>query len=105
MADQIDRGELLLKLDKRKTYEAAEGRNNAYLKGIRDAIKDVKSAPAVEAAVPLIPLCRMLGKIGLPPCNHDRAKCIKCTHNQNSDPNNECWMQYLWDWMKKMEGN
>ena len=103
MAETIDRGELLLMLDKRKTYEAAEKRNNAYLKGIRDAMKDAKSIRAIEA-VPLAPLCRLLGKNGLPPCNYDRPKCISCVHNQNSDPNEKCWEKYLREWMKAMEG-
>ena len=49
MADLIDRDELIIYLDKRMTYEAMEGRNKAYIKGVRDAIADAKAQPTVDA--------------------------------------------------------
>lgn len=43
----IDADDILLRLDKRMTYEA--GRNHAYLKGIRDAMKEIDAARTVDA--------------------------------------------------------
>lgn len=53
MARLIDADPLLLALDKRKSYELANGRNRAYGKGVRDAMKDVDDQPTVDA-VPLV---------------------------------------------------
>lgn len=36
-------------LDKRRTYEILDGRNKAYGKGVRDAMKDVEDAPTIDA--------------------------------------------------------
>ena len=49
MSRLIDADALLLALDKRKTYELADGRNRAYGKGVRDAMKDVGKQPTVDA--------------------------------------------------------
>lgn len=35
-------------LDKRMTYGAMEGKNRAYCKGVRDAIKDVNEQPTID---------------------------------------------------------
>lgn len=43
----IDADDILLRLDKRMTYEAA--RNHTYLKGIRDAMKEIDAARTVDA--------------------------------------------------------
>lgn len=43
----VDADDLLLRLDKRMTYEA--GRNHAYLKGVRDAMKEIDAARTVDA--------------------------------------------------------
>ena len=53
MSRLIDADALLLALDKRKTYELADGRNRAYGKGVRDAMKDVDKQPTVDA-VPVV---------------------------------------------------
>ena len=53
MSRLIDADALLLALDKRKTYELADGRNRAYGKGVRDAMKDVDKQPTVDA-VPIV---------------------------------------------------
>ena len=53
MSRLIDADALLLALDKRKTYELADGRNRAYGKGVRDAMKDVGKQPTVDA-VPVV---------------------------------------------------
>lgn len=53
MSRLIDADSLLLALDKRKTYELADGRNRAYGKGVRDAMKDVDKQPTVDA-VPVV---------------------------------------------------
>lgn len=50
MSRLIDADALLLALDKRKTYELADGRNRAYGKGVRDAMKDIGKQPTVDAA-------------------------------------------------------
>lgn len=57
--DVISRKEVLEYLDKRRTYELMDGRNKAYGKGIRDAIKDIEALPSVQA-VPLDKLCEWL---------------------------------------------
>lgn len=57
--DLISRKEAIEYLDKRRTYELMDGRNKAYGKGIRDAIKDIEALPSVPA-VPIEPLCRYL---------------------------------------------
>lgn len=64
--DLISRSDIMMYLDKRKTYEMMDGRNKAYGKGVRDAMKDIESAPAVEA-VPLEPLCEWLAGYAAPP--------------------------------------
>ena len=51
--DLISRSDIMMYLDKRKTYEMMDGRNKAYGKGVRDAMKDIESAPAVEAVPPV----------------------------------------------------
>lgn len=43
----IDADALVVDLEKRYTYEMADGRNKAYGKGVRDAIKDIWDAPTV----------------------------------------------------------
>ena len=45
----IDADALLEYLDKRRTYEVMDGRNKAYGKGVRDAMKDIESAPTIDA--------------------------------------------------------
>lgn len=62
----ISREEVLEQLDKRRTYELMDGRNKAYGKGIRDAIKDIETLPSVPA-VPLEPLCEWLAERYEPP--------------------------------------
>lgn len=47
MAQLIDRTELILLLDKQKTFAMMDGRNKAYYKGLRDAIKEIEEAPTV----------------------------------------------------------
>lgn len=47
----IDADALVVDLEKRYTYEMADGRNKAYGKGVRDAIKDIWGAPTVGAWV------------------------------------------------------
>lgn len=49
----INREAVLEYLEKRRTYELMDGRNKAYGKGIRDAMKDIESQPAVDA-VPVV---------------------------------------------------
>ena len=49
MSRLIDADALLLALDKRKTYELADGRNRAYGKGVRDVMKDVDKQPTIDA--------------------------------------------------------
>lgn len=48
----IDADELLCQLDKRRTYEFMNGRNKAYCKGVRDAMKDTDAATTI-AAIPV----------------------------------------------------
>lgn len=43
----IDADALVVDLEKRYTYEMADGRNKAYGKGVRDAIKDIWDTPTV----------------------------------------------------------
>lgn len=45
----IDADTLYEHLDKRRTYEVMDGRNKAYGKGVRDAMKDLASALTVPA--------------------------------------------------------
>lgn len=45
----IDADALREYLDKRRTFEAMDGRNKAYGKGVRDAMKDVDAAPTIDA--------------------------------------------------------
>ena len=49
MGRLIDADALIERLDKRKTYEAMDGRNKAYVKGVRDAMKDVENQPTIDA--------------------------------------------------------
>lgn len=46
MPRYIDADELLLQLDKRKSFE--QGRNNAYYKGLRDAKKILEDTPTAD---------------------------------------------------------
>ena len=50
MAEAIDRDDILILLDKQRTYETMEGRNRQYYKGIRDAMKIVEKAPVLHVA-------------------------------------------------------
>lgn len=45
----VDADALSANLDKRRTYEIMNGRNKAYGKGVRDAMKDVEDAPTIDA--------------------------------------------------------
>lgn len=58
----IDADALLDYLDKRKTYELADGRNKAYGKGVRDAMKDVEQQPIIDA-IPVEWLKRKLEEV------------------------------------------
>lgn len=49
MARLIDADALLEYLDKRRIYEVMDGRNKAYGKGVRDAMKDIESASTIDA--------------------------------------------------------
>lgn len=77
--DLISRKVALEYLDKRRTYELMAGRNKAYGKGIRDAMKDIENQPSV-LAVPLDALCDYLSKSNeeIPFCPDDKADCIEC---------------------------
>lgn len=77
--DLISRKVAMEYLDKRRTYELMDGRNKAYGKGIRDAIKDIEAQPSVSA-VPLDKLCEWLDKNNdfVPFCADDKADCNSC---------------------------
>lgn len=66
MDDLISREAALEYLDKRRTYELMDGRNKAYGKGVRDAIKDIEALPSIPA-VPLDKLCEWLAEHYEPP--------------------------------------
>ena len=61
MDDLISRKAVIEYIDKRRMYELMAGRNKAYGKGVRDAIKDIENQPSVPS-VPLDKLCEWLAK-------------------------------------------
>ena len=95
--DLISRKEALQYLDKRRTYELMDGRNKAYGKGIRDAIKDIEAQPSVPA-VPLDKLCEYLNSVIYP--------CIICKESPGPQCNAKregCWERVLTKWMEEQD--
>lgn len=94
MDDLISRKEAIEYLDKRRTYELMDGRNKAYGKGVRDAIKDIVALPSVPA-VPLDKLCEWLAEYMTAP-GIDVYEVPK-----NLEKNKAAWKVWL---AEKMEG-
>lgn len=92
--DLISREAVLEYLDKRRTYELIDGRNKAYGKGIRDAIKDIEAQPSVPA-VPLDKLSAILGKNADCPPGHSPVQ-YQCKESCA-----ECWKSVLKEWMEE----
>ena len=96
----ISREEVLEYLDKRRTYELMDGRNKAYGKGIRDAIKDIEALPSVPAA-PLDKLCEWLpNAVHSCPANTEGHN-EKCEHMKCE----ECWKEAICNWMEEDNAN
>lgn len=77
----IDADLLLLALDKRKTYELADGRNRAYGKGVRDAMKDVDEQPTVDAVEVVHGHWEYIGGYGY---QYRCSNCIKCVEHKTA---------------------
>lgn len=104
--DLISRKVVLENLDKRRTYELMDGRNKAYGKGIRDAIKDIEALPSVQA-VPLDKLCLLLSDIAGAPCytQNGEDKCFQLIGDSCNVKwsDKECWKRFLTKWLEEQD--
>lgn len=104
----ISRKEVLEYLDKRRTYELMDGRNKAYGKGIRDAIKDIEAQPSVPA-VPLDKLCEWLSESSMNiPCsscaNFVNEYCTAIGDKSRPCPNSaDDWRRAITEWTEEQD--
>lgn len=98
MDDLISRTSVLEYLDKRRTYELMDGRNKAYGKGVRDAMKDIESQPSIPA-VPLDKLCECLVRKRIGFVDEVDGKRLTATLDK------ALWAALIKEWMEGLDGS